>query len=76
MKINREQRVLKYLQTYKKITPMDALKECGTMRLSAVIFNLKKDGYLFDTQRVRVHTRDGWTYVAEYTLKGRSLWTQ
>ena len=72
-KLTREQKVLKYLEKYKKITALEAYRECGTMRLSAAIYNLKKQGYNFDTQSVRVPTRDGWTYVAEYTLLGRWL---
>ena len=64
----KETKVLKFLQEYGSITPMEALRFCGSFRLSAVIYNLKKQGHQFDTQRVRVKTRDGWAYVAEYTL--------
>lgn len=72
-KLTKEEKVIAYLKKYGKITAMDALKDCGSMRLSAVIFNLKKKGYNFETKRVRVRTRDGWSYVAEYTLMGRWL---
>ena len=70
IKENKETKVLKFLQEYGSITPMEALKFCGSLRLSAVIYNLKKQGHRFDTQRVRVKTRDGWAYVAKYTLEG------
>ena len=41
-KLTKEEKVIAYLKKYGKITAMDALKDCGSMRLSAVIFNLKK----------------------------------
>lgn len=72
-KETKEEKVLKYLEKYHSITPLEAYKYCGTMRLSAVIFNLKKQEYNFETKKVRVPTRDGWTYVAQYTLLGRYL---
>ena len=65
----KEIKVLKYLKEYGSITPMEALKYCGSFRLSAVIYNLKKEGYKFNTERVRVKTRDGFYYVAKYTLE-------
>lgn len=64
----KEIKVIKYLKEFGSITPMEALKFCGSFRLSAVIYNLKKQGYQFDTQRVRVKTTDGFAYVAKYTL--------
>ena len=65
----KEIKVLKYLKEYGSITPMEALKYCGSFRLSAVIYNLKKEGYKFNTERVRVKTRDCFSYVAKYTLE-------
>lgn len=64
----KESKVLKYLKEVGSITPMEALNRCGSFRLSAVIYNLKKAGYKFNTERVRVKTRDGFSYVAKYTL--------
>lgn len=70
MKKTKEMKVLKYLKRYRNINPLEALKFCGSMRLSAVIYNLKKQGYRFKTERVRVMSRDGWTYVAKYIYEG------
>lgn len=67
--MSREDKILDYLKTFKKITSLEAINTFGETRLSARIFNLKKRGFKFETQKVRVPTRDGWTYVAEYTLK-------
>ena len=67
----KETKVLKYLKEYGSITPLEALKYCGSLRLSAVIYNLKKEGHRFNTERLRVKTRDGFSYVAKYSLVGR-----
>ena len=37
--------VLDYLQTYGKITPLDALREIGCFRLEARIHDLEQKGY-------------------------------
>lgn len=67
--MNREQKVLEYINKYKTITPLEAYRDLGTMRLSAAIFNLKKQGYKIKTEKIRVPTRDGWAYVAQYSLQ-------
>lgn len=63
-------RILKYLKTFKNITSLEAINMFGETRLSARIYDLKKQGYRFKTETVRVMSRDGWTYVARYTLEG------
>lgn len=63
-------RLLKYLKTFKNITSLEAINMFGETRLSARIYDLKKQGYKFKTETVRVMSRDGWTYVARYTLEG------
>lgn len=63
-------KILKYLKTFKNITSLEAINMFGETRLSARIYDLKKQGYRFKTERVRVMSRDGWTYVARYTLEG------
>ena len=70
-KISREQKILKYLRTYKTLTPVEAINMFGETRLSARIYDMKKDGYKFETTRIRVPTRDGWSYVAQYRFLGR-----
>lgn len=63
-------KILKYLKTFKNITSLEAINMFGETRLSARIYDLKKQGYKFKTETVRVMSRDGWTYVARYTLEG------
>lgn len=69
-KESRMVRLLKYLKTFKNITSLEAINMFGETRLSARIYDLKKQGYKFKTETVRVMSRDGWTYVARYTLEG------
>jgi len=38
-----------HLRSGRTITPLEALREYDSMRLSAIIFNLKKEGMLIDT---------------------------
>lgn len=63
-------KILKYLKMFKNITSLEAINMFGETRLSARIYDLKKQGYRFKTETVRVMSRDGWTYVARYTLEG------
>lgn len=63
-------KILKYLKTFKNITSLEAINMFGETRLSARIYDLKKQGYRFKTETVKVMSRDGWTYVARYTLEG------
>lgn len=72
-KQTREEKLTQYLNKYRNITSLEAIKMFGETRLSARIYDLKKKGYNFSTKRIRVRTRDGWTYVAQYTLMGRWL---
>lgn len=44
-------RILSYMKTYGCITTWDAFKDLGCTRLSAYIFNLKKDGYKIKTEQ-------------------------
>ena len=40
--MTKKQAVLNHLLKFKKITPMEALREYGSMRLGAIIFDLRK----------------------------------
>lgn len=68
MKESRGAKILKHLKKYHNITSFEAINSFGETRLSARIYDLKKQGYKFKTESVRVWARDGWTYVARYTL--------
>lgn len=40
-----KERIIKYLQDFGSITPLQALADLGIMRLGARIWDLKKDGW-------------------------------
>ena len=67
--MTKTQAILKHLQKYKNITPKEAYYEYGSMRLGAIIFNLRKD-YRIDTKIIDVPTRFGNARVAQYIYKG------
>ena len=75
MKATHYTRLLEYLKEYRSITSLEAIRDLGNTRLSATIFNLRKDGYIIDTDMVKVMTRFSkpngdrvYTEVARYTI--------
>jgi len=64
-------RLLSYLDRYKSITSLEAIRDLGNTRLSATIFTLKDEGHDIRTEDVKVPTRWGTeTTVTKYTLYG------
>ena len=60
--------VLWHLKQYGSITSYEAIKEYGATRLSAIIFNHRKNGYNIDSQPLTKQTRFGKkTTIAKYT---------
>lgn len=64
-KLSQTENCLRYLELYGEITPLEALTAFGCFRLSAVIFNLRNDGYDIDAK-----INEGKKKYAIYTLKG------
>lgn len=63
------ERVLKHLEQHETITPMEAIKELGIMRLGARIWDLKHDGHDIRRTMVTCKNRYGDTVTyAEYRL--------
>lgn len=71
-KITQKDRVLQYLKDYGSITSWEAIQQFGATRISAIIFNLKKDGYEFDEEWEHTTNRyaDPVSYK-RYVLKRR-----
>jgi hypothetical protein len=44
-KMSQSKVILKHLESGKEITQLEATKKYGILRLGAIIFNLRKDGY-------------------------------
>ena len=58
--------ILQYMQDEGSITPLDALREFGCMRLGARIFDLKKRGY--GITRVLEHRENRYGKTVRYAL--------
>ena len=64
-------KILRHLKDVGSITPVDALKEYGCMRLGARIWDLKRMGHHIDMELETGENRYGEkTRYARYTLRG------
>ena len=64
--------VLSHLEKNGSITSWDAIQKYGATRLSAIIFNLRKRGYIIETKTELTKDRYGNTcQFANYILKGK-----
>ena len=62
-------KVKEHLMSNGSITSWEAIKQYGATRLSAIIFNLRKDGWDIDVERVTEKDRNGQkTTFAKYVL--------
>ena len=50
---------MRHLNNYGSITPLDAFRDYGIMRLAAVIFNLKEDGKNIESEMISSSNRFG-----------------
>lgn len=70
MKESKKNDVLKHLKRYKSITSMTAFEKYGATRLSAIIFNLRKEGWNIITEEIEIKDRHGNNCrYANYILK-------
>ena len=51
--ISQTSRILEYMRAGNSITPLDALRLFGCMRLGARIYDLKQDGHVINTLIVK-----------------------
>ena len=69
MKTTQNQRVLRHLEDFGSISPIDALQEYGIMRLASRISDLRKEGYPIKRRIVPHINRYGeHTHYAVYEL--------
>ena len=62
-------RILRHLKDYGSITSWEAFEEYGCTRLSAIIFVLRKVGYIINSEKIGRKNRYGkMVYFAKYTL--------
>lgn len=70
--MTQQQRILRHLKTFGSITSIDAFKDYGITRLSAVIYALKSQGHDIDAIRVCSKNRYGEPVsFCKYTLSDR-----
>ena len=61
MKETQTTKILAHLKKYESITPLDALREYGCMRLASRINDLKNMGYCITKKMESYKNRDGET---------------
>lgn len=70
--MTQSQRILRHLQDFGSITPVEALHDYGIMRLGARIWDLKREGYDIRTEREESMNRYGErTAYARYRMVRR-----
>lgn len=62
-------KIMEYMKAYGSITPLDALREFGCMRLAARISDLAKSGVQIKSEMIQTKNRNGETVrFASYSL--------
>ena len=67
---SQETQILAYMREHKTITPVDAYREIGCLRLAARIADIERSGHKVTRQRIKVMDRNGeMTSVTAYGLE-------
>ena len=68
MKITQCEMIEDYLDEWGSITPLEAMRDLGIMRLASRIADMKKSGLKIKSEMVSVATRNGGrTHIARYS---------
>lgn len=68
------ERVLAHLKSKGTLQPLEAWRDLGIYRLSAVIYDLRQEGYEIATKRLEVTNRFGETaHIAQYVLEAEDV---
>lgn len=65
--MSQQTQVLNHLKK-EPLTPLVALKKYGTLRLAAIVFNLRDEGHNIKTDMVNVGSKRNPKVVAKYSL--------
>jgi len=69
-KLTQKQKVLRHLQQIGALTPVQAFFDYSIMRLAAIVFDLKEDGYDIETIMLKSTNKFGEPVsYAQYKLK-------
>ena len=67
------EKIKRHLEIFGSITPMDALREYGIMRLASRISDLKRGGVEIEKRMVKSKNRFGeQVHYAEYRMGGKN----
>lgn len=58
-KTNKTTQIINHLKRYGSITSLEAIEMYGATRLSAIIYNLRKQGYNIETMKMQFTDRYG-----------------
>lgn len=67
-KKTQKDQILEHMEKFGSITPLEAQRLYGCMRLGARIWDLKHEGHEIVKEIVEVATRSGKAHVARYRL--------
>ena len=68
--MTQNERIIRHLEDYGSITPMEAIGEYGIMRLASRVSDLRKAGYPIHSELIKGKNRYGEnTRFAKYTLR-------
>ena len=68
-----QERVLNYMNEFGSISSLEAFKDLGVTRLSAVIFNLKRKGHVISSITEKSQNRYGEpVHFSRYRLVGKN----
>jgi hypothetical protein len=62
-------RIRQYLESGKKLTPLDALHAFNCFRLSARVNDLKHEGLNIETEMIEIMSDGKKKHVAKYSIK-------
>ncbi len=65
---NQKEAILNHLKTHGSITQLQANRTYHASRLSAIIFNLRKEGHDIETQRVTSSVRNEYGNFSHYCV--------
>ena len=72
-KPSQKDQVLDHLKSGRAITPLEALQWFGAFRLSAILYDLKKDGWDISTEMV-TDPRTGKSFAKYQLIAKASIW--
>ena len=74
--MTQKQQILNHLLSGKTLTPIQALTKYNSLRLAAVVFELKRKGYKVRTELINVGNKKQPKFVSKYSLIKSKKWNK